>query len=131
VGGGWASQRREQIYGPSLPIGKRGVWPKARPWAWRCTLRGCRPPPSGPSLGVPLAGKGAIIRTWMFQKLLKLLGHIKRFISTSGHFYTVSEKRLANWHFTPRKMAKYGLKFSITFLKKNTKVTSQGCQTNI
>jgi hypothetical protein len=67
----------------------------------------------------------------MFQKLLKLLGHIKRFISTSGHFYTVSEKRLANWHFPPRKMAKYGLKFSITFLKKNTKVTSQGCQTNI
>ena len=30
------------------------------------------PPPQGPSLGVPLAGKGAIIRTWMFQKLLKL-----------------------------------------------------------
>ena len=49
---------------PSLPIGKRGVWPKARPWAWHCTLRGCRPPPpQGPSLGVPLAGKGAIIRT--------------------------------------------------------------------
>ena len=54
-------------------------------------IEGVQTPPSGPSLGVPLAGKGAIIRTWMFQKLLKLLGHIKRFISTSGHFYTVSE----------------------------------------
>ena len=35
----------------------------------------------------------------MFQKLLKLLGHIKRLISKSGRFYTVSEKRLANLHF--------------------------------
>ena len=65
VGGGWASQRREQIYGPSLP--KASEASGRRPDHTLGIAHGgvqTPPPPSqGPSLGVHLAGKGAII-TW-------------------------------------------------------------------
>jgi len=39
----------------------------------------------------------------MFQKLLKILGSIKKMIYKTCNFYTVSEKRLANLHFFKEK----------------------------
>ena len=47
----------------------------------------------------------------------KKIGHIRKLIKKIGHFYTVSEKRLANLHFFSGKWPNIACIFSNLFLK--------------